>query len=626
MLKEKFIYESILFERAAKYRLSLIQQNFTEEEKKQYIISIARNSDIDLSSSSILNSIIDNNNARAQTYDRNLKNTMMYLYFYNEYKTSFNNLINNFKSNLKNYFTSLSKDLLNIEAKLESASYSSKNNKTKNVFRNSFKDRAGYELYRREDPKQTVGFSLRQSLSADDNLLKLREMNKIKVVPREIFLVEEESFNGDTTKPVYSNNVYNLREDNTPFRFLVLKKSSDKTGIKLKQEIKNVAYPYNKKVQMTVLFDFVGKKKINNIRIRTASSLPVNIEGVKYWNGSSWLNLNFFTKETNNIYNCFFESIRAFKVKVTFSQKKYLDVKNLKDNKTEIESLIDKSYLSFFSEEQRETEGYLHDLSVDTVEFFFSIYRKKGIYVDNDKINVSKPVSFQFDLNYLLDNSLVYAEKYLNIVLYGEESILAFKKAKQLEEDARLKSPRLNKIVAIPSGEGKEKELLVFNRNQAKLNFFPKKDSLVIKLNGVILDSTEYQVSINGGETFIAGNDLIQANINEAVAGNLIVKINNISAINEYSAEYFLEKNQRIKDTELFIKNRKVVLPKSLRDSYGFIRPIIILRSKDNISDNTDIIKSFRVIVGEKESVELGYIEYERFLERVSRGTNNVIE
>lgn len=626
MLKEKFIYESILFERAAKYRLSLIQQTFTEEEKKQYIINIARNSDIDLSSSSILNGIFDNNNARAQTYDRNLKNVMMYLYFYNEYKTSFNNLVSNFKSNLKNYFSALSKDLLNIEAKLESASYSSKNNKTKNVFRNSFKDRAGYELYRREDPKQTVGFSLRQSLSTDENLLKLREMSKVKVVPREIFLVEEESFNGDTTRPVYSNNIYNLREDNTPFRFLVLKKSSDRAGTKLKQEIKNVAYPYNKKVQMTALFDFVAKKKINNIKIKTASSLPVNIEKIEYWDGSSWLTLSFSTKETNNTFNCFFESIRAFKVKITFSQKKYIDVKNLKDNKTEIESLIDKSYLSYFSEEQRETEGYLHDLSIDTVEFFLSIYRKKGIYVDNDKINVSKPVSFQFDLNYLLDNSLVYAEKYLNIVLYGEESILAFKKAKQFEEDARLKSPRLNKMVAVPSGEGREKELLVFNRNQAKLNFFPKKDSLVIKVNGVILDSTQYEVSINGGESFIPGSSLIQANINEAVAGDLIVKIDNVFPVDEYSAEYFLEKNQRIKDTELLIKNKKVVLPRNLRDSYGFVRPIIILRSKDNVSDNTDIIKSFRVVVGEKESIELGYIEYERFLERVSRGTNNVIE
>ena len=233
MLKEKFIYESILFEKAARYRLSLIQRNFSEKEKQEYIVDIVKNTDINLSTRNIVSSVYTKNIARAQTYDRNLKNIMMYLYFYNEYKENYNQYIVNFKNNLRNYFKSLSNELLNIEARLESAEYSSRNNKTKNVFKNTFKERGEYEKYRREDPKQNIGFSFRERLSSDNNLLRLREINKVKLVPREIFLVEEESFNGDTTRPVYTNSIYNLREENSPFRFLVLKKNYVTRGLEI---------------------------------------------------------------------------------------------------------------------------------------------------------------------------------------------------------------------------------------------------------------------------------------------------------------------------------------------------------------------------------------------------------
>ena len=626
MLKEKFIYESILFEKAAKYRLSLIKKNFTETEKKQYIIDVIRNTDINLAQTQIVNEIFNNNIARAQTYDRNLKNTMMYLYFYNEYKENYNQYIVNFKDNLRNYFKSLSNELLNIEGKLESAEYSSRNNKTKNVFKNTFKERGEYEKYRREDPKQSIGFSFRERLSSDNNLLRLREINKVKLVPREIFLVEEESFNGDTTRPVYTNSIYNLREESSPFRFLVLKKNYDKTKIKLKQEVKGLEYPYNKKVQQTSLFDFVAKKKINNIQVKTASSLPLNLESIKYWDGSSWLEVTVFTKEENNLFNCYFETIKTNKVKITFSQTKYLDIKSLKDGKTENDILLDKSYLSFFGNQQETTEGYLHDLSLDTVEFFYSLFRKKGLYVENDMIEVEKPVSFQFDLNYLMDSSIVYAEKFLNIVLYGEDSLLAFKKKMQLEEDAKLKNPRLNKVIPVPEKTTTQKELLVFNRNQAKLNFFPSKSNFTVMVNEIELGTDKYQVSMDGGETFIELAEFQQNPSTDYVAGNFIIKIEEVEATKKYEAVYSLAKKQTVKDTDILIKNNKIVLPKELRNSYGFVRPLIILRSKDNVSDKTDIIKSYRVTIGEKESLDIGYIEYERFIERTARGINNVIE
>ena len=66
-------------------------------------------------------------------------------------------------------------------------------------------------------------------------------------------------------------------------------------------------------------------------------------------------------------------------------------------------------------------------------------------------------------------------KKFLNIVLYGEDSLLAFKKKMQLEEDAKLKNPRLNKVIPVPEKTTIQKELLVFNRTKQDLISFQVK-------------------------------------------------------------------------------------------------------------------------------------------------------
>ena len=82
--------------------------------------------------------------------------------------------------------------------------------KQRMYYKNTFSERGKHENYRREDPKQSIGFSFRERLSSDNNLLRLREINKVKLCPQRDLLVEEESFNGDTTRPVYTNSIYTI--------------------------------------------------------------------------------------------------------------------------------------------------------------------------------------------------------------------------------------------------------------------------------------------------------------------------------------------------------------------------------------------------------------------------------
>ena len=91
----------------------------------------------------------------------------------------------------------------------------------------------------------------------------------------------------------------------------------------------------------------------------------------------------------------------------------------------------------------------LYDLSIKQISFYYTNYRKKGIYVDSEEIEVSSPLSAKLEVSYLKDRETVFVEKYLQITLLGENDLTA--------SGGRFENLRFDKKVPVPSGEEKEK-------------------------------------------------------------------------------------------------------------------------------------------------------------------------
>ena len=66
-------------------------------------------------------------------------------------------------------------------------------------------------------------------------------------------------------------------------------------------------------------------------------------------------------------------------------------------------------------------------------------------------------------------------------------------------------------------------------------------------VDGVILGIENYKVSMDGGETFIEPADFVQNLSTNYVAGNFIIKIEEVEATKKYEAVYSLCKKAKSK-------------------------------------------------------------------------------
>lgn len=566
--------------------------------------------------------------ARAEEFSYSLKNLSYMLYMYNVKMKTVDQVLDSFYNKTENWFKAFNKDLKLFKDQIEEASLrlNSKYNKVKVV--SLFKEKDFTEGYDLVDIKTGMRFTKEDQVSFKDDSIESPLLYEQKISITKIDLLTEESFIGDTYKPIdISKDNFDLVREEKTWKYIVGKKENSIDGQRRA----------HRPVSVSLVIKFNGEQEINHLFIESASSLPVAIElgNLYYYDyGFGWRNLEgACVSEEYNRKQIFFNKVRTKKIKIKLTQSKYIENVSYSENSKEDE-LIHKSYLNKYPVLQAEENYRIYDLSLKEIKASLRINKAFGFYREAEFIPVNKPISAFMDYNLIYNDPECFIEKSLHIVLYGETNMKAFK-------NQQFKTPRYNKVISVPNNKYEEKEVLIFRNREAKVMLFPKikKDinlSSSIKVykvkNGIktlLTMFNDYYISINEKESFeedFLTSEALLSKIKNKIAGWFWIKLKTTPEFEAvYTVEYILDEDFYLDEMKMLrLINGEIIFPKSLSDSVGFVRPRFIFRSESKMNESS-IMSKYRVLIEEKDSDEESYIEYETFEETQYGATSNVI-
>lgn len=566
--------------------------------------------------------------ARAEEFSYSLKNLSYMLYMYNVKMKTVDQVLDSFYNKTENWFKAFNKDLKLFKDQIEEASLrlNSKYNKVKVV--SLFKEKDFTEGYDLVDIKTGMRFTKEDQVSFKDDSIESPLLYEQKISITKIDLLTEESFIGDTYKPIdISKDNFDLVREEKTWKYIVGKKENSIDGQRRA----------HRPVSVSLVIKFNGEQEINHLFIESASSLPVAIElgNLYYYDyGSGWRNLEgACVSEEYNRKQIFFNKVRTKKIKIKLTQSKYIENVSYSENSKEDE-LIHKSYLNKYPVLQAEENYRIYDLSLKEIKASLRINKAFGFYREAEFIPVNKPISAFMDYNLIYNDPECFIEKSLHVVLYGETNMKAFK-------NQQFKTPRYNKVISVPNNKYEEKEVLIFRNREAKVMLFPKikKDinlSSSIKVykvkNGIktlLTMFNDYYISINEKESFeedFLTSEALLSKIKNKIAGWFWIKLKTTPEFEAvYTVEYILDEDFYLDEMKMLkLINGEIIFPKSLSDSVGFVRPRFIFRSESKMNESS-IMSKYRVLIEEKDSDEESYIEYETFEETQYGATSNVI-
>lgn len=566
--------------------------------------------------------------ARAEEFSYSLKNLSYMLYMYNVKMKTVDQVLDSFYNKTENWFKAFNKDLKLFKDQIEEASLrlNSKYNKVKVV--SLFKEKDFTEGYDLVDIKTGMRFTKEDQVSFKDDSIESPLLYEQKISITKIDLLTEESFIGDTYKPIdISKDNFDLVREEKTWKYIVGKKENSIDGQRRA----------HRAVSVSLVIKFNGEQEINHLFIESASSLPVAIElgNLYYYDyGFGWRNLEgACVSEEYNRKQIFFNKVRTKKIKIKLTQSKYIENVSYSENSKEDE-LIHKSYLNKYPVLQAEENYRIYDLSLKEIKASLRINKAFGFYREAEFIPVNKPISAFMDYNLIYNDPECFIEKSLHVVLYGETNMKAFK-------NQQFKTPRYNKVISVPNNKYEEKEVLIFRNREAKVMLFPKikKDinlSSSIKVykikNGIktlLTMFNDYYISINEKESFeedFLTSEALLSKIKNKIAGWFWIKLKTTPEFEAvYTVEYILDEDFYLDEMKMLkLINGEIIFPKSLSDSVGFVRPRFIFRSESKMNESS-IMSKYRVLIEEKDSDEESYIEYETFEETQYGATSNVI-
>ena len=539
----------------------------------------------------------------AQKYRDAVKQHVFCIYFFNsvlnELKKGYHNLIEDIKSKTQK----INNDLLYLKKIAMQNAISREYEFNKATVINNFKDSGSQNYSSFLDFKTNTILSRSDMVKSKDQMLHLDQLENNEIIPNELNLVFEDT---RFTSLLSQNDINNLLYDSEPFKFIVFCQTKDKQNFEI---IKDDG-------QITFMFEFNSPQKINKLRIDSASSSPFIIKQ----NNLRYLNLNtnlyepiqFVSNSLDENIDLYFETFETNKVKITLTQTVWI-------------------------EERKTTEGVygkIFDYSVDRIQFFYTNYQSFGVFRSNELVPVNSPLSLEYTCDYFFEDEDCYVEYYLDLMLYGEEDFDAFNYVKQTENTIIKQTPRLKEIIPYPRETATQKELLAFNSYKAKILFVPSPEVgnlKILRKNKTGLTQLtlgqDYLLSSDFGETFsnevqyndITGSYYVKLNIDTDLKRKIFIE-SEYYALYDVSALFFLNREKTI-----WFLNNKIVFFKNLQESVGYVRPIIIFRTKDYQFDSTSFISSIKIVCEEKELNKDSYIELIDFVEYISQGDGNVV-
>ena len=606
-------YESGLYRQNLKHR-----KDSRNKEIESFLYSKASN----ISKYSFFNinkgRIISSNN-----FVRNINDFKYVLYQYLKENLQIENVLDVFKNKTDLHLKKINKELKILEAqsKERDLELNSKYSKVK-IF-NIFQEKDFEETYDLKDIKTNFRIEKKYQASYKSGYIEIPEMEMINHVPQKIEILNEESFLSDSLISLKKDKETSyIWRDEKFFNFIVGKKENHFYGEQLK----------HREVRLNLVISYNGKINVNQLHVRFASSLPIDIDSIWYWDIDAWVRIdNFGINKFNQNNEIVFDTIKTKKIKLCLKQNKYIELAK-KENLSNKEKIIN-SFSEYYNFIEEDEILKIHDFSIYQIDTVYKIYKRFGFYREAENISVSNLISFYIDENYIYNTEDCFVEKEAHIVLYGDENTKAFKKD-------NVSTPRLNCIIPIPKKSKIQTELLVFNKNEAKLSFFPKikKDNLDEELhdiiqvykNNVLLNMyTDYIVSIDEKDSYIESAIRIgelEKQIKEKISGLVYVKLlvnknpeDIIKCNYKIDNFFYLEESKKI-----FFSNLEIGLVKSLQKSKGFIRPRFMFRNY-SLNNSSSMIKDYRVLIEENNPDDDKYIEYATYIESVKENTRNGI-
>ena len=542
----------------------------------------------------------------AQKYRDAIKQHVFCIYFFNsvlnELKKGYDNLVEDIKSKTQK----INNDLLYLKKIAMQNAISREYEFNKATVINNFKDSGSQNYSNFLDFKTNTILSKSDMVKSKDQMLHLDELESNEIIPNELNLVFEET---RFTNLLFQNDINNLLYDSEPFKFIVFCQTKDKQNFEILKD----------DGQITFMFEFNSPQKINKLRIDSASSSPFLIKenNLRYLdlNSNTYAPIQFISNSLDENIDLYFETFETNKIKITLTQSVWIEEKTIEN-----------------------VYGKIFDYSVDRIQFFYTNYKAFGVFRSSELVPINSPLSLEYSCDYFFQDEDCYVEYYLDLMLYGEEDFDSFNYIKQTQNTIIKQTPRLKEIIAFPRETAIQKELLAFNSYKAKILFIPNVGNKKLKIyrknkNGTteLQLENDYQISTDFSESF--GSPAIEERNYNLIAGSHYIKLiinteldRKVFLESEYYAMYeiaplfFLNQEKTI-----WFLNNKIVFRNALQESVGYVRPIIIFRTKDYQFDSTSFISSIKIVCEEKELNKDSYIELIDFVEYISQGDGNVV-
>lgn len=473
-----------------------------------------------------------------------------------------------FFNETSNWFKKLNKDIKVLKDQVKENGLRLRNPNTKTKIKSVFSERETRSRYDLVDYKTGIAFRSADQISYKHDGLQTKEIFKEKLEVVNVELAGSESYLGEGLILSKNQNPRNILSTSKVFNHIVGRPSSPREGALIKEVPATV----------TLILSFNGKELLNNLYIETASMLPLVLEqdDIKYWNGTSWVAIqNTSSVDEYNRWQVFFDEVYTDKIKVTLHQYKSIQLVQASDTSDALDRLI---YSSFIEEYPvLNTTNYdIYDLSINTIDAYYYANSSIGIYRDSESLDFKKGYSANLTLDYLVEEDSCFVEKSLELDSYTYGNLTS------------------SYIVPLPSSSLKQKEVLVFNKREAKLLFPKNSQPLLLKRGDVsLILNQDYKVEIEGASGSTRTGDALTLDTKIT-----LLRSNNLKGAYtvEYSAEseFYLRENKNIKYKDGTI---------SFFIGSGRVRPRVVIRNL-NQNNRSSIISSYRLSVEEVERTD----------------------
>ena len=631
MIRNAFFNFKPNLREAARFRLSL-RNSSQESELKRDIESLFLSEDNVFDRLRFFN-VFSQRILKAESISSSFKNFSYFTFYESKNLALIKKNLTSFKKESKVYFENFQKELNSLKEISEEIDleYNSKYTKVK-VF-NKFLEKNLLEQYDFIDNKTNFKVDVTDIASVESNNLTLPVLYESEVSAAKIEVDNLNSFESEVFLKMNNNPVSNILKKDVTYTRLVVKKENLTNGMVNK----------NKEVKFTFVVSFNVEKAINKIVLDFASELPIDIVAneIKYYKNKEWQALPNLIVYEDSLEDAvlFFDEIYTNKIQIQVKQTKYYDTVSVQDEKVGSEiyrKLINGLDTDIFYNQEENLNVKVYDLSIRSVSFYNKKYKSFGIYRESEIVNINKPISFSMDQKFLIEKENVFLEKEAHVVLYGDNESEAFK---TVGDNYQL-TPRVNDILPLPTNLAREVELLFIANTIGFARLFPdlSKESEGANLSDRIsvyeddielIMYTDYQVSLDGGSTFIEAEIALSSLLRlfpEKTAGDFCIKFLRETDITKvYKLEYLLGLDFYLNQSKtISLNNGKVIFSETLQDSVGFIRPRLIFRSKSS-NNESSILEKYKLFIEELPEVKEYDIEYETFEEITSRSTSNVV-